>query len=142
MTSLRRYLERAIFFEPLASLCSRYLSLYYNHLLWEQWHKGSPEWFDHRIDLYRWRDHLNPHWTERGIYSKEVMFKGCRVLDLACGDGFYAKYFYLSTGATLIDGIDINSKAIAHAKKYHSDSHIRFSRWTRSRTNFLNLATM
>lgn len=124
LTYIRRVLERLIFNEPLASACAKYLPQYYDHLQWEQWHEGSPEWFDHRIDLYRWPNHLNPHWVERGIYSKEVMFPGCEVLDIASGDGFYALYFYVAIGAS-IDCIDINSKAIRHAKKYHSHPNIR-----------------
>jgi len=124
LTYAQRILERFIFTELLASACAKYLSQYYNHLQWEQWHKGSPEWFDHRIDLYRWPDHLNPHWVERGTYSKEVMFPGCKVLDLASGDGFYAFYFYVATGAS-IDCIDLNPKAIRHAEKYHSHPSIR-----------------
>lgn len=108
----------------LASACEKYLAKYYKHLQWLQWRKGSPEWFDHRIDLYRWPYHLNPHWLERGIYSKEVMFPGCKVLDLASGDGFYAKYFYAATGAK-IDCVDINPNAIYHSKKYHNHARIR-----------------
>jgi len=44
-------------------------------------------------------------------------------LNIACGDGFYAYYFYVSTGA-LVDCIDINEKAISHAKRYHSHPNI------------------
>jgi 2-polyprenyl-3-methyl-5-hydroxy-6-metoxy-1,4-benzoquinol methylase len=123
-TYVRRLLERLIFVELFSSICTRYLSKYYNHLQWDQWHKGSPEWFDHRIDLYRWADHLNPHFVERGIYSREVMFPGCKVLDLASGDGFYPRFFYVSTGA-FIDCIDVNSKAVCHSKKYHRHRNIR-----------------
>ena len=122
---LPRNLPGLILAEPIASLCQRYLSWYYKHLEWKSWHKGSPEWFDHRIDLYRWPDHLNPHWVERGIYSKEMMFPGCRVLDVACGDGFYAHFFYASTGA-MIDCVDINERAIVHANRHHSHPNIRY----------------
>jgi SAM-dependent methyltransferase len=118
-------LARVALNEPLAYLCAKYLSVYYRHLMKLQWSKESPEWFDHRIDLYRWRDHLNPHWVERGVYSKEVMFPHCKVLDVACGDGFYPLLFYVSTGAS-VDCIDISALAIKHAIRYHSHPQIRF----------------
>ncbi len=95
---VRRVTKRFVFTEPVASSCAKHLSRYYGHLQWKVWHKASPEWFDHRIDLYRWPDHLNAHWVERGTYSKEVMFPGCKASNLACGDGFYALYFYVATG--------------------------------------------
>lgn len=131
-------LKSILLIGPVASLCSRYLYSYYSHLQWRQWHKSSPEWFDHRIDYYRWPIHLNPHWAERGIYSKEVMFAGCNVLDVACGDGFYAKYFYISTNAAHIDCIDINPKAIDHAIKLHNDSRITYYRIDAIRDEFPN----
>ena len=62
------HLKSLYFIEFVESICKKYLSHYYRHLFWKQWHKGSPEWFDHRIDLYRWQDHLNPNFVERGIY--------------------------------------------------------------------------
>lgn len=120
-------LARVALNEPLASLCATYLAIYYHYLMRLQWRKGSPEWFDHRIDLYRWRNHLNPHWVERGVYSKEAMFPHCQVLDLACGDGFYPLFFYVSTGA-FVDCIDVNPSAIKHATRYHSHPQIRFFR--------------
>lgn len=118
-------LARVALNESLACLCTKYLSIYYLYLMRLQWRKGSPEWFDHRIDLYRWRSHLNPHWVERGVYSKEVMFPDCKVLDVACGDGFYPLFFYVSTGAS-VDCIDINESAISSAIRNHSHPQIRF----------------
>ena len=106
-------------------MVEKYMETYGLFIYWKQWHKRSPEWFDHRIDYYQWPRLLNPHWVERGIYSKEVMFKNCRVLDIACGDGFYPKYFYVSTGA-IIDAIDLNPRAIAHASKYNANKNIRY----------------
>jgi SAM-dependent methyltransferase len=114
-----------IFIGPLAYLCQKYLSLYYSHLFWKQWHKKMPAWFDHRIDLYTWENHLNAHWAERGIYAKEVIKSGSKVLDISCGDGFYGHFFYTSM-AEQIDCIDIDPRAINHARKYHSHPKIRY----------------
>ncbi|MBU1626637.1 class I SAM-dependent methyltransferase, partial [bacterium] len=85
----------------------------------------APHWFDHRIDLFTWSGHLNPHWVERGVYSYEVMKSGCTVLDLGCGDGFYPYYFY-SIVASRIDAIDIEPSAITHARKFHNHSKIHY----------------
>jgi len=84
----------------------------------------SPSWFGHRIDLY----YLWPHnlfWLERGIFPRKHMFKGCTVLDLFCGDGFFSRYFY-STIANHIDAVDKDPKAIAHAKRWHSHPTINY----------------
>lgn len=128
-------LARVVLNESLAHICTKYLSIYYRHLMSLQWGKGSPEWFDHRIDLYRWRDHLNPHWVERGVYSKEVMFQDCKVLDVACGDGLYPLLFYVSTGAW-VDCIDINESAVAHAVRHNNHPQIRFVRSDAVRDDF------
>ena len=53
------------------------------------------------------------------------MFPGCRVLDIGCGDGFYAHFFYATT-ASLIDCVDIEQGAVDHARKYHSHPNIRY----------------
>ena len=119
-------LPDALFIAPLSSLCQKYLSRYYKRLFFEQWNRSNkPHWYYHRIDLYRWPNHLNPNWTERGIYSKEVMFPGCKVLDIGCGDGFYARFFYATT-ASHIDCIDIEQEAIDHARRYHCHPNIRY----------------
>lgn len=127
LINLAGRLSAPFFTRPMAVLAQKYLALSYRHLLWGQWHKVQPHWFDHRIDLHTWSDQLNPHWLERGVYSKEVMFEGCRVLDIACGDGFYAHFFYASV-ASLIDCVDTDIEAISHAKKYHHHPKIRHCR--------------
>lgn len=135
MSQILHIPQKLIFYEPVALFFEKYLIRYYAYLQWKQWHKGSPEWFDHRIDLYRWPVHLNPHWVERGIYSREVMFPGCKVLDVACGDGFYPLYFYTSI-AEKIDAIDVNRHAIQHAKKYHNHPRISYFRQDAIKENF------
>ncbi|MDD5005700.1 MAG: class I SAM-dependent methyltransferase [Candidatus Omnitrophica bacterium] len=119
------HISRPFFWEPIAKLFQKYLSMYYSHLQWRQWHKNPPHWGDHRIDLFTWPERLNSHWVERGIYSKELMRPDSKVLDIGCGDGFYAKYFYASAAST-IDCLDIDQTAIKHAKKYNSHPKIRY----------------
>jgi len=84
----------------------------------------SPSWFDHRIDLYYHWPH-NLCLLERGILPRREMFKGCSVLDLFCGDGFFSCYFY-STIAGQIDAVDNDPSAIAQAKRYHSRPKVHY----------------
>jgi 2-polyprenyl-3-methyl-5-hydroxy-6-metoxy-1,4-benzoquinol methylase len=53
------------------------------------------------------------------------MFKGCRVLDLCCGDGFYAYHFYADI-ASHVDAIDSDTEALTHAGKYHHHPKISY----------------
>ena len=50
--------------------------------------------------------------------------KGKRILDIACGQGFFSKMF-ADAGATVL-GVDISSELIGYAKKYESE-HLRFA---------------
>lgn len=83
-----------------------------------QWSgENKPEYFDHYIDLYfLWGEKYgNCFFLERGIFSLLAMKKDCAVLELCCGDGFNAKYFY-SYRAKEIIAIDYDKTAIAHAR--------------------------
>ncbi len=87
-----------------------------------------PEYFDHKIDLYyQWPSTLNPSWLERGIYNLKAiqMFNEPTVLELCCGDGFNAKYFY-STSANLIDCVDYNKGGLDVARKKNSVPNIHW----------------
>src|SRR5262249_15858040 len=118
---------RAIYNPLFAWLAERYLQDFYDYEVKRLWSHpgGPPEWFDHRADLYRWSRLKVPFWVERGVFCREVMFQGWRVLDLCCGDGFYADHFYSGT-ASLIDAMDKDEKAISHARKWHNDPKIHF----------------
>lgn len=89
--------------------------------------KKTPEWFDHRADLYRFRELRRPVWAERGVYARELMHPGHRVLDLCCGDGFFSFHFYSSV-AEHVDACDRDSSALSHARSWHDDSRITYSR--------------
>ena len=109
-------------------LAESYLRRYYSYDTQRLWGGADPppEWFDHRADLYRFSELRVPFWVERGVFSREVMFQGCRVLDLCCGDGFYAYHFY-SGSASHIDAVDLDPMAIAHARKWHSHPKIKYA---------------
>lgn len=93
---------------------------------WQLEANGRPQFFKHRINLARW-PFVSSRWAfvARGVYSRENMFRGCKVLDLCCGDGSYSYLFY-SDIASHIDAVDNDSIAIKYARKYHSNSKIIF----------------
>jgi SAM-dependent methyltransferase len=108
-------------------LAELYLQRYYawdTNRLWGGPHP-PPEWFDHRADLFRWSEHCNPLWVERGVFSREAMFEGCRVLDLCCGDGFYPYHFYAKI-ASHVDAVDRDPTALAHARRWHSHPRVSY----------------
>jgi len=125
-SSLGALIRQLTFNEPVMRFAESYLRRYYAYHTSRLWSRSHPpEWFDHRADLYRWAELRVPFWVERGVFSREVMFQGCRVLDLCCGDGFYPYYFYSGT-ASQIDAVDRDPTAIIHARKWHGHPTIRY----------------
>jgi ubiquinone/menaquinone biosynthesis C-methylase UbiE len=82
---------------------------------------NTAEWFDHNIDQYcLWHKFQNPMGNERGIFNLLFIKQNANILELCCGDGFNAYYFYASK-AKSIDCIDIDKNAISRAiKNYKS----------------------
>jgi SAM-dependent methyltransferase len=79
---------------------------------------GRPQFFKHQINLNRWiAEPARWSFTARGVYARENMFKGCKVLDLCCGDGSYS-YLFFSDIAGSVHAVDNDSHAIAYARKY------------------------
>jgi SAM-dependent methyltransferase len=85
-----------------------------------------PEWFDHHIDLY-WKWHVTRNATswERGIFGLLAMRQGCRVLDLCCGTGFFAYYFYSGRASSVV-AMDYSAAAIAQAKRNFQAPNIEY----------------
>lgn len=61
----------------------------------------------------------------RGFLAAEVIAKGDVLLDIACGDGFFAKRFF-ATQCAHVDAIDINPSAIRIAIAQNSAPNIDF----------------
>jgi len=130
MKGLMRVASRVLYNEPLVLLSESYLRGYYT---WKRRWGRAPrdpkiDWYDHRADLYHWSKSRNPLWVERGVMSRQVMFPGCQVLDLCCGDGFYPYYFYAEVPAR-VDALDSDHRAVRHAMRWHSHPNIRY--WVR-----------
>jgi SAM-dependent methyltransferase len=79
--------------------------------------------YDHRFDFLRGIE--NYGWYERGILARNKIEKGDSVLDIGCGDGIYSGIFY-SAKAAKVEAIDIDGKAIKHAKKYYSKRNVKY----------------
>lgn len=86
----------------------------------------TAHWFDHNLDLYyRWHETRNPQGWERGVFSLLAMRQGARVLDVCCGDGFYANYFY-SVRAGAVVAFDIDQEAIRSARRNFSAPNVKY----------------
>lgn len=84
---------------------------------WKFAAKANPQYFKHEFNLYRWR--FTPRlwaFTARGVFARERMFPGCKVLDLCCGDGSIP-YLFFTDIAGSIDAIDRDAAAIAYARR-------------------------
>lgn len=87
---------------------------------WQLEAKGRPQFFKHAINLGRWaREPSRWSFTARGVYARQHMFRGCRVLDLCCGDGSYS-YLFFSDIAGHIDAVDNDRQAIEYGRRFRA----------------------
>lgn len=108
------------------ALAKHWVSSAHRQLMSVQWGlPPQPEFFDHHIDLfYQWLKSRNSLWLERGVFGS-LALKGGGVLELACGDGFNAKFFY-SLRSSHIIACDFDPKAIRTAMKKNYAPNIEF----------------
>jgi SAM-dependent methyltransferase len=120
------------FLEKLFSLEARLSELWvsgaHHRLFLAQWGiHPVPEFFDHKIGLYwLWKAKRSPHWVERGVFSLLALEPGCKVLELCCGDGFNAHYFY-SIRAGSILAVDFDPKAVNYANKHFRAPNVTYA---------------
>ncbi len=95
---------------------------------WQLEARGRPQFFKHQINLSRWSFEPS-RWafSARGVHGRELMFRGCRVLDLCCGDGSYS-YLFFSDVAGRIDAVDNDAYAIDYARKYRAAPAISYQK--------------
>lgn len=89
----------------------------------KRWGGLKVPYYDHRLD---WA--LGPEWWmwyERGVFGCRYIQEGDHVLDVCCGDGFYAGACYADVAET-VHGVDRNEEAIAHAKRLYSRENVAF----------------
>jgi SAM-dependent methyltransferase len=86
----------------------------------------APEFFHHKIDLYwQWHRSQSAFWVERGVYSMLAIKPGASVLELCCGDGFNAYYFY-SKKANNVLSVDFDPIAIRYATRNFKAKNLLF----------------
>lgn len=123
---LKRLLEMV--FEVECRISRAWASSAHKRLLFAQWRippAPAPEWFDHSIDLYyQWSRTNTSSWVDRGVFNS-LSLKGGKVLELSCGDGFNAKYFYAGRSQEVIS-CDISPAAIHTAKAKNHAANIKF----------------
>src|ERR1700754_812175 len=119
------FLEKLFSLE--AHLAERWASAAYRRLFLAQWGLFPlPEFFEHKIGHYwRWEATNSPWSVERGVFSLLAMKQDCKALELCCGDGFNAHYFYRSRASSMLC-VDFDPKAIAYAKRNFKSDNIRF----------------
>jgi SAM-dependent methyltransferase len=86
----------------------------------------TPEWFDHHVGVQGLGDeqgHTIDH--ERGVFTSLAIPRGGRVLDLCCGDGYYARHFYMHRADNVI-GVDYNPDVIEYARSVNDAPGISY----------------
>jgi SAM-dependent methyltransferase len=106
------------------------LRRYYESRFRRQWQLSEqpPHFFDQRISFFRFgfgEETVGPYSFSRGFFSAEVIEEGDQLLDIGCGDGFFARRFF-GERCDHIDAIDIESTAIAAAITRNSAPNITY----------------
>jgi SAM-dependent methyltransferase len=118
-------LEAIFSFE--AAIAERWASGAYHRLFLAQWGLHPlPEFFEHKIGHYwLWQAKNSPYSVERGVFSLLAMKPGCSALELCCGDGFNAHYFYRARAGSMLC-VDFDTKAITYAKRHFKSDSVRY----------------
>ena len=112
-------------FELESNIAKKWVASSHKRLFMAHWGLGTPEWFDHSIDLYyQWPKTGISFWVERGVFSS-IALKGGNVLELCCGDGFNSKYFYSKLSKS-ITAVDFDQSAINTARNKNASINIKF----------------
>ena len=107
----------------------RMLRAHYASLFRRQWSRADqmPHFFDHRIGSFGlFAGDNTPFAYYRGYYAAEVLRDGDVLLDIGCGDGFFASRFF-APRCSAVDAIDIEPSAIRHALAQNTHPRITYS---------------
>lgn len=119
-------------FDALESVLIKLLS---DRILWKIWNDwkrpAHPPHFSYNnygaFILALFQNTVGPYPFYRGFLCFQMVRDGDKVLDISCGDGFFSKRFF-APNASRVDAIDIESDAIAQARKYNSDPKVHHYR--------------
>ena len=112
------------------SLLLKLLGSHYVHRYRREWElcEEEPHFFSQRIGLFDFAfgsGGHGPYAFSRGFFVSEVLRPNDRLLDIGCGEGFFARRFFAERCAH-IDAIDIEPSAIEAARTQNSAPNITF----------------
>jgi 2-polyprenyl-3-methyl-5-hydroxy-6-metoxy-1,4-benzoquinol methylase len=88
--------------------------------------QSSSEWFDHELDVHwQWPRLGKGGFLERGVLTALTIRPGGTVLDLCCGDGFYARHFFARRAARVL-AVDSNRAALEHARRFNAAPNVSY----------------
>ena len=88
--------------------------------------RPSAEWFDHHLDaVWQWPRRGRGGFVERGVLSSLTLSPSSSLLELACGDGFYARHFYAPRTARVL-AVDANRSALRHARRFNGAPNVSY----------------
>jgi SAM-dependent methyltransferase len=128
---LRRTKERLIWGgDRREAILLQLLEGHYESVFRRLWGLGAepPHFTNHRIGAFRFGfsdDANGPEYFFRGFFSAELLRKSDVVLDIGCGDGFFAKRFF-SSRCQSVDGVDIEPLAIKDANKTNHAPNVSY----------------
>jgi SAM-dependent methyltransferase len=105
------------------------LRRHYESVFRRQWTLSAelPHYFDHRIGSFAFSiGSAHPYSYFRGFFAAEMIREGDVLLDIGCGDGFFARRFFAPKCAR-VDAVDIDQGAIAHASRHNPAPNISYS---------------
>lgn len=106
------------------------LSGHYRSRMRRDWKLADelPHFVDHRPGTFRLMlgdGGVGPYPYSRAFYAAEVVRDGDRLLDIGCGDGFFARRFF-SPRCASIDAVDVDSQAIERARRFNRTANVRY----------------
>jgi SAM-dependent methyltransferase len=135
MTTIQALRKRLSFAKPLlefmfsleSRLAAKWAAAAHHRLFLAQWGLYPlPEFFEHKIGHYwSWEAKNSPWSVERGVFSLLAMKQDSKALELCCGDGFNAHYFYRARVSSMVC-VDFDPKAIAYARKNFRSEKINY----------------
>jgi SAM-dependent methyltransferase len=126
---VRRMAERGAFGgERRRALLMRALVAHDRSLLRRQWQLADemPHFYDHRVGSVLFSAGEEPGFGMfRGFLAAQIMRPGDVVLDIGCGDGFFASRLFAPRVAH-VDSIDIQPSAIEHASRHNRAANVSY----------------
>lgn len=101
---------------------------HYESVFRRQWTLATelPHYYDHRIGSFAFAiGSAHPYGYFRGFLATEMIREDDVLLDIGCGDGFFAQRFF-SPKCAHVDAVDIDPGAIVHASRRNPAPNISY----------------